>query len=53
VLAHGAAAAFALAPLARRFDPSDPLDPEAVEAHADLAADFIVRAIGIGPSASV
>jgi AcrR family transcriptional regulator len=48
LLAHGAAAPFTLAALARHFDPSDPLDPDAVEAHADLAADFIVRAIEIG-----
>ena len=45
LLAHGAAAPFTLAPLARRFDPSDPLDPAAVQAHAELAADLIVRAL--------
>jgi AcrR family transcriptional regulator len=53
LLAHGAAAPFTLAALARHFDPSDPLDQDAVEARADLAADFIVRAIEIGRSESV
>jgi AcrR family transcriptional regulator len=47
LLAHGAAAPFTLAPLARHFDPADPLDPAAVQAHADLAADLIVRALEI------
>jgi AcrR family transcriptional regulator len=45
LLAHGAAAPFTLAALARHFDQSDPLDPAAVEAHADLAADLIIRAL--------
>jgi AcrR family transcriptional regulator len=53
LLAHGAAAPFTQAPLARHFDPSDPLHPDAVEARADLAADFIVRAIEIGRAESV
>jgi AcrR family transcriptional regulator len=47
VLAHGAAAQFTLGPLARHFDPADPLDPAAVKAHAELAADLIVRALEI------
>jgi AcrR family transcriptional regulator len=47
VLAHGAAAQFTLSPLARHFDPADPLDPPAVKAHAKLAADLIVRALEI------
>jgi hypothetical protein len=47
VLAHGAAAQFTLGPLARHFDPADPLDPAAVKAHAELAADFIIRALEI------
>jgi len=29
------------------------LDPDAVEAHADLAANFIIRTIEIGRSESV
>jgi hypothetical protein len=37
----------------RHPDPSDPLDPDAVEAHADLAANFVIRAIEIGRSESV
>lgn len=47
LVSHGAAGPFTLAPLARHFDPADPLDPAAVQAHADLAADLIVRAIEI------
>jgi AcrR family transcriptional regulator len=47
VLAHGAATQFTLGPLARHFDPADPLDPAAVKAHAELAADLIVRALEI------
>jgi TetR/AcrR family transcriptional regulator len=45
LLAHGAAAPFTLVPIARKFDPADPLDPEAVHAHADLAADLLIRAL--------
>jgi TetR/AcrR family transcriptional regulator len=52
MLAHGAAAQFTLAPLARHFDPTDPLDPTEVKAHAELAADFIVRALEIVPADS-
>ncbi|MDT5092402.1 MAG: hypothetical protein QOH60_1765 [Mycobacterium sp.] len=47
LLAHGAAAQFTLGPLARHFDPADPLDAAAVKAHAELAADLIVRALEI------
>jgi AcrR family transcriptional regulator len=47
LLAHGAAAPFTLAPLARHFDAADPLAPEQVESHADLAADLIIRALEI------
>jgi AcrR family transcriptional regulator len=45
LVAHGAGAAFTLAPLARLFDPADPLDPDAVAAYADEAADLIINAI--------
>jgi hypothetical protein len=45
LLAHGAAAPFTLGPLARHFDPADPLDPAEIEAHADLAADLLIRAL--------
>ena len=52
LLAHGAAAPFTLRPLARHFDDADPLDPAEVEAHADLAADLLIRALEIheGPT---
>ena len=45
LLAHGAAAPFTLGPLARHFDGADPLDPAEIEAHADLAADLLIRAL--------
>jgi AcrR family transcriptional regulator len=45
LVAHGAAAPFTLAPLARLFDPADPLDPDAAAAYADEAADLIINAI--------
>jgi TetR/AcrR family transcriptional regulator len=41
LIAHGAAAPFTLAPLARRFDTTDPLDPHQVTEHAALTADVI------------
>lgn len=41
LIAHGATAPFTLTPLARRFDPTDPLDPAQVAEHAALAADLI------------
>jgi hypothetical protein len=47
MVAHGAAAPFTLVALARHFDPSDPLDPGEVTAHAEFAADLIIRAIAI------
>jgi AcrR family transcriptional regulator len=45
LLAHGAAAPFTLGPLARHFDDADPLDPAEIEAHVDLAADLLTRAL--------
>jgi TetR/AcrR family transcriptional regulator len=45
LLAHGGAAPFTLAPLARHFDPTDPLDPDAAAEHAELVADLIVRGL--------
>jgi AcrR family transcriptional regulator len=45
LVAHGAGAPFTLAPLARLFDPADPLDPDAAAAYADEAADLIINAI--------
>jgi AcrR family transcriptional regulator len=47
LIAHGAAAPFSLAPLARHFDPADPLDPAAVAAHAELVANLIIRGLEI------
>src|SRR5229473_5350426 len=41
LIAHGAAAPFTLAPLARHFDDVDPLDPREIAKHAALAADLI------------
>jgi AcrR family transcriptional regulator len=41
LIAHGAAAPFTLAPLARHFDRTDPLDPDQVAEHAALIADLI------------
>src|SRR6195256_1815997 len=52
LLAHGAAAQFTLGPLARHFDPTAPLEPAAVKAHAELAADLIVRALEIAHAES-
>jgi TetR/AcrR family transcriptional regulator len=41
LIAHGAAAPFTLAPLARHFDDTDPLDPDQVAEQAALTADVI------------
>ncbi len=41
LVAHGAAAPFTLAPLARHFDDADPLDPAAIAEQAALTADVI------------
>jgi AcrR family transcriptional regulator len=50
LIAHGAAAPFSLVPLARHFDPADPLEPAAIEAHANLVADLIARALENDPA---
>lgn len=47
LLAHGAAAPYTLDALARHFDDVDPLDPKEIEAHADLTADLLIRALEI------
>jgi AcrR family transcriptional regulator len=47
LIAHGAAAPFTLAPLARRFDNADPLDPSQVAAQAALTADVITSGLRI------
>jgi AcrR family transcriptional regulator len=52
LLTHGGAAPFTLVPLARRFQDGDPMEPAAVEQHADLVADALVRMIALdGPPA--
>jgi AcrR family transcriptional regulator len=45
LIAHGAAAPFTLAPLARRFDNTDPLDPNQVAQQATLTADLITSGL--------
>jgi TetR/AcrR family transcriptional regulator len=45
LIAHGAAAPFTLAPLARRFDSADPLDPDQVAEQAELTADVITSGL--------
>jgi AcrR family transcriptional regulator len=45
LIAHGAAAPFTLAPLARRFDDTDPLDPSQVAEQAALTADVITSGL--------
>jgi AcrR family transcriptional regulator len=45
LVSHGAAAPYTLPALAQHFDATSPLDPEEVEAHANLVADLIVAAL--------
>jgi TetR/AcrR family transcriptional regulator len=45
LIAHGAAAPFTLAPLARHFDNTDPLDPDQVAEQAVLTADVITSGL--------
>jgi AcrR family transcriptional regulator len=45
LIAHGAAAPFTLAGLARHFDATDPLDPDEVAEHAVLTADVITSGL--------
>jgi TetR/AcrR family transcriptional regulator len=45
LIAHGAAAPFTLSALARRFDNTDPLDPDQVAEQAALAADVITSGL--------
>jgi AcrR family transcriptional regulator len=47
LIAHGAAAPFTLAPLARHFDKTDPLDPNQVTEQAALTADVITGGLRI------
>src|SRR3982075_773980 len=48
LIAHGAAAPFTLAPLARHFDNADPLDPSQVAEQAALTADVITGGLRLG-----
>jgi AcrR family transcriptional regulator len=51
LIAHGAAAPFTLAPLARHFDNTDPLNPNQVAEQAALTADVITNGLRLnGPS---
>jgi TetR/AcrR family transcriptional regulator len=45
LIAHGAAAPFTLAPLARHFDSTDPLDPDQIAEQAALTADVITSGL--------
>jgi TetR/AcrR family transcriptional regulator len=45
LIAHGAAAPFTLAPLARHFENTDPLDPSEVAEQAALTADVITSGL--------
>jgi AcrR family transcriptional regulator len=47
LIAHGAAAPFTLAPFARHFDDTDPLDPHQVAQQAELTADVIAGGLRI------
>jgi AcrR family transcriptional regulator len=48
LVAHGAAAPFTLAPLARHFGDTDPLDPAQVAEQAALTADVITGGLRLG-----
>ncbi|HWE13243.1 MAG TPA: TetR/AcrR family transcriptional regulator [Solirubrobacteraceae bacterium] len=45
LIAHGAAAPFSLLPLARLFDPLDPLDPREITVHANLIAELVISGL--------
>src|ERR1700682_637782 len=47
LIAHGAAAPFTLAPLARHFDNTDPLDPNQIAEQAALTADLITSGLRV------
>src|SRR5882762_2833997 len=52
LIAHGAAAPFTLAPLARHFDDADPLDPTQVAEQAALTADVITGGLRLSAPGS-
>ena len=45
LIAHGAAAPFTLAPLARHFDAAEPLQPDQIATQAALTADLITSGL--------
>jgi TetR/AcrR family transcriptional regulator len=47
LVAHGAAAPFTLAPLARHFDDAEPLQPDQIAAQAALTADLITSGLRV------
>jgi TetR/AcrR family transcriptional regulator len=49
LIAHGAASPFTLAPLARHFDDTDPLDSNQVAEQAALTADVITSGLRLNP----
>jgi AcrR family transcriptional regulator len=51
LIAHGAAAPFTLAALARHFDSADPRDPDQVVEQAALTADVITNGLRLDPPA--
>jgi hypothetical protein len=40
-------APFTLVPLARLFDPTDPVDPDEVAAHADIVSNIITEGLRV------
>jgi TetR/AcrR family transcriptional regulator len=49
LLTHGGAAPYTLTALAEHFDPSSPLEPESVDAHARLVADVLIAGLQLTP----
>ena len=49
LLAHGAGSTFSLTALARRLDPSDPLDPAQVAAEVEQVTDILVSGLTLAP----
>ncbi|MCW3056338.1 MAG: putative transcriptional regulator [Solirubrobacterales bacterium] len=50
LVAHGAAAPFTLAPLARHFDSAEPLEPDQIAEQAALTADLITSGLRLDAS---
>ena len=49
LLAHGATAPHALIPLATKFDATSPVEPTAVEEHAELVSTLLVEGLRLAP----